>query len=103
MKDSIEIQIKLEMQETVDEFIYKAIEPFAETIIGRVSKEEMKQILMRGTRKGRWIDHKDEYLCSACQNTVIADVYDGEWGSNGIYEYCPYCGAKMEGVGDGTD
>lgn len=47
-------------------------------------------------KTGKWINHKDEHQCSICGEVVIADVYDGEWGSNGIYEYCPNCGAKME-------
>lgn len=51
----------------------------------------------RAERKtGKWINHKDEHQCSICGEVVIGEVYDGEWGSNGIYEYCPYCGAKME-------
>lgn len=47
-------------------------------------------------KTGKWINHKDEHQCSICGEVVIEEVYDGEWGSNGIYEYCPYCGAKME-------
>jgi NADH pyrophosphatase NudC (nudix superfamily) len=89
MDNSIEVQIKLEMQETVDEFIYKAIEPFAETIIGKVSKEELKQILIRGTQEGRWI--KDRY-CSNCGWSNEDVWFTASWTGR----YCPNCGAKME-------
>ena len=51
----------------------------------------------RAERKtGKWITHKDEHQCSICGEVVIAEVYNGEWGSNGIYDYCPYCGNKLE-------
>lgn len=58
----------------------------------------IKEIPIEERKTGKWIDYKDEHQCSVCGEVVIADVYNGEWGSNGIYEYCPYCGAKMEGA-----
>ena len=46
-------------------------------------------------RHGHWTNYKDEHTCSVCHATVCEETLDGEWGSQGIYDYCPYCGAKM--------
>ena len=43
---------------------------------------------------GRWIDHKDEHQCSVCKETTIVDFY--VW-KNIQFDFCPYCGAKMDG------
>lgn len=42
-------------------------------------------------RHGRWIKsdkHRDRYICSECG---LAEIYRRS-------RYCPYCGARMEGV-----
>ena len=46
---------------------------------------------------GRWIDHKDEHQCSECKEITIVDFY--VW-RNVQFDYCPYCGAKMDGDAD---
>ena len=43
---------------------------------------------------GRWIDHKDEHQCSVCREHTIVDYY--VW-KHAKYDYCPNCGAKMDG------
>lgn len=43
---------------------------------------------------GRWIEHKDEHQCSECSEFTIVDFY--VW-KNMPFDYCPNCGAKMEG------
>lgn len=43
---------------------------------------------------GRWIDHKDEHQCSECKEITIVDFY--VW-RHVQFDYCPYCGAKMDG------
>ena len=43
--------------------------------------------------KGKWITYKDEHQCSCCKEIII--VSDDYWNDN-EYDYCPYCGAKME-------
>ena len=42
----------------------------------------------------RWIDYKDDHQCSACKEHTIVDVYTWEAIQ---FEFCPYCGAKMDG------
>lgn len=53
---------------------------------------------MEFVKHGHWTNYKDEHTCSVCHATVCEEVLDGEWGSQGIYDYCPYCGAKMDEV-----
>ena len=43
---------------------------------------------------GRWIDHKDEHQCSVCKEFIVVDAY--AWIQL-RYDFCPYCGAKMDG------
>lgn len=42
----------------------------------------------------RWIDYKDDHQCSACKEHTIIDYY--VWKAI-QFEFCPYCGAKMDG------
>lgn len=46
---------------------------------------------------GRWIDHKDEHQCSACKEFTVVDAY--AWIQL-QYDFCPHCGAKMDGGDD---
>lgn len=46
----------------------------------------------------RWIDHKDEHQCSACKEFTVVDAY--VWMQL-RYDFCPYCGARMDGEADG--
>lgn len=43
---------------------------------------------------GRWIDYKAEHQCSVCKETTVVDAY--VWMQL-RYDFCPYCGAKMDG------
>lgn len=53
-------------------------------------------------RHGRWIvdeaksaNHIEKiYICSSCKNFEA-------WGETELYNYCPNCGARMEGENDG--
>lgn len=45
----------------------------------------------------RWIDYKDEHQCSACKEITGVDAY--VW-KHLRYDFCPYCGAKMDGDTD---
>lgn len=42
---------------------------------------------------GRWIDYKDDRQCSVCKEHTIYDTY--AWKAV-QFEFCPWCGAKME-------
>lgn len=49
-------------------------------------------------RHGYW---KDNHICSVCGNGPLAKVIFGEetvWELKKDYTYCPFCGAKMDGV-----
>lgn len=41
-------------------------------------------------KKGKWIYHEsvDVFECSVCGRQMVRNIFD----------YCPWCGAKMEGV-----
>ncbi len=41
-------------------------------------------------RRGKWIHYKDEHTCSLCYGVVT-----GDWDDEDYYEYCPFCGARM--------
>ena len=45
---------------------------------------------------GRWGDTPGVfgYICSQCNKVMVPDRYDGEMN------YCPNCGAKMDGDGN---
>lgn len=68
------------------EIVYKCVE-LAQTI------EERKT--------GKWIvTSRNGVMCSECKSgTRKMPMLFG----NPLYKYCPFCGAKMEGVGNGTD
>lgn len=42
----------------------------------------------------RWKDYKDEHQCSACKEIVCVDSHT--W-KDIQFDFCPYCGAKMDG------
>ena len=43
------------------------------------------------------IDPIDGYICSACKNEAVYDCND----KFVLSDYCPWCGAKMDGGSDG--
>jgi hypothetical protein len=46
---------------------------------------------------GHWFErHMGELLCSVCEEKVMCVG----WLTNGKYNYCPNCGAKMDGDGN---
>ena len=51
-------------------------------------------------KHGRWEKRKDVFgfvCCSACHD---CNIYD-DWADGKKWNYCPNCGAKMDGDGDG--
>lgn len=63
---------------------------------------------LQPVRHGRWIETSyDEYQCSVCGKNVkdeiifMLDIDDREHILNGVANYCPNCGAKMDKEKDG--
>lgn len=50
-------------------------------------------------KMGKWIKEQDNgsdmLKCSSCEARVILEWYQRAVGLNG-YDYCPYCGEKMD-------
>ena len=52
-----------------------------------------KQPTIDPVRHGTWRNYKDEHTCSVC-----GEVVTGDWMyEDSAYDYCPNCGAKMDG------
>lgn len=50
-------------------------------------------------KHGRWIDNKYVYSCSECNDSIPHNAF-----INGCdFEYCPYCGAIMDGGTNNVD
>ena len=51
---------------------------------------------------GEWIRNEDDecywYTCSECAEYPMRD----RWGEEKLTDYCPHCGAKMDGGNDGA-
>ena len=43
----------------------------------------------------RWVYHNFDTICSECRKSAIFD----EWEQQAETEFCPHCGAKMDGEG----
>ena len=56
----------------------------------KVSEEDKKVLLDLLRPKGKWIEHEKVFECSECQ--IIRAK-----GTTGKYNYCPSCGARMDG------
>ena len=50
-------------------------------------------------RHGRWVPHVDylEVKCSECGFCVKVDMVDQITKEKGLPNFCPHCGAKMDG------
>ena len=91
-------KIKEQIEENEEEFIYKSIAPYCETIVEkRLSKKELENILRKGMqalKKGKW---REKYIggcmydvCSECGQKITTGYFK--------FNYCPNCGAEMQGV-----
>lgn len=88
-------EIITQIKESEEEFIYKLINPYCETIVEkRLSKKELEKILRRGMqerKKGKW---REKYIggcmmdvCSECGQKITTGYFK--------FNYCPNCGAEM--------
>ena len=63
---------------------------FERLILGAPTIESVKY--------GRWIETREDYLrsfyCSVCGRVAYFDCDDERYV---LFDYCPYCGSKMEG------
>ena len=61
----------------------------------------LKEIEAEPVRHGKWIDctSSDHYKCSKCGYKAPL-WWDGEEYEEWLSQYCPHCGARMEGVED---
>jgi len=88
------------IHEDEENFILETIIPYCEEVSEmKISKSELKDILVRYYRKGKWefvMDNGNgtsDYQCSNCLS-IIRDV---ENNNRSMFRYCPLCGCKMEG------
>ena len=75
------------------------IDPKHKTLI-----EQVKRIInaqpsadVEPVRHGRWLDQQPRYRlykCSVCNRVCFAEMMGDE---TELYDYCPYCGARMDG------
>lgn len=62
--------------------------------------EKALAIATERAKHGRWEPHPRHPgfdRCSFCQDCIIAN----DWGDGEKWRYCPHCGARMDGDGDG--
>lgn len=89
-------EMVIEFKETEEEFIFTHLQPYCENVLEmKIDKEELKQILLRGTKTGKWIFNKNmhDYCCSEC-GCLMPNV--NEYYRKKIIG-CPYCLADMRG------
>ena len=51
--------------------------------------EDLPSADVAPVRHGRWMDMKGFWMCSECHKDTL-----------NLFNYCPYCGAKMDGDAD---
>lgn len=91
--DELQEKISVAIQETQDSIIIDAIYPFAKTVEARISKEELREAILKyygkhdPVKHGHWVETEDGgFVCSEC-GFEYAQEYE---------EYCAHCGAKNE-------
>ena len=62
----------------------------AKAIVNGVPAADVKMVV-----RGRWVYHNFDTICSKCRKSAIFD----EWEQQAETEFCPHCGAKMDGEG----
>lgn len=71
------------------------------TAMGCKTASECWELIRNGDiqriKHGHWINYKDNHQCSCCREIIIDD-----WIScDDEYDYCPNCGARMDGEENG--
>ena len=66
------------------------------SVIIRLAKKALKANAVEVVH-GRWVEHRPNvYECTAC------NTWYGNYGGCEEWAYCPNCGAKMDGDGNGA-
>jgi rubrerythrin len=92
-----------ELDNAMKDFVAKAVPLFKEAsevliaLYGRLQKERGKD----DAKRGKWInlDSDPKHLASVDICSKCGQIRRGY----SSWHYCPNCGAKMDGVSDGTD
>ena len=64
------------------------LKKFCVDTVNNVSAADVAQVV-----HGRWVYHNFDTICSECRKSAIFD----EWEQQAETEFCPHCGAKMDG------
>ena len=79
-------------------------------LVGRLELD-LDSVLEATVVRGEWKLYGNDddlgmsYWCTACNFQLSEDLFysgyeNGMWIENGVFKYCPNCGAKMEVPGD---
>ena len=89
---------KMQYRLPVEDDISDAVSTCAK--IARRLVEKAPTLELVPVKHGRWEPHPRHHgfdRCSSCQDCIIAN----DWGDGDKWHYCPNCGARMDGDGDG--
>ena len=98
----------IELEAAINEFDYQSQFYDAEWGNKRFAPDDVETIIRSvpavdvvPVRHGKWIrkrtvEHEGEWYCSICGKDMLYT-----WGPGcGLADYCPHCGAKMDGDGE---
>ena len=89
-------KITMQVEESQEEFIFETIYPYCENVLQmKISKEELKQILLNGKRNlnpGYWVSSSNGWMCSNCREDASHE-----------FDFCPHCGADMRVTRESED
>ena len=77
-------------------YIYPPVKEAYATAARRI--DEIKAADVQPVRRGRWIHFNDDgfIFCTECKHEAY---WDTDYGQQ-LFDYCPYCGARMIKDGD---
>ena len=90
---------KNDLREYIDGYIKlcngKPIYTDIDALVGIIDLlEDMPAAEVQPVKRGRWLHINDDGIifCSECENEAY---WDTDYGQQ-LFDYCPYCGAKMK-------
>lgn len=88
------------VEETESDFIFETITPYCENALQiEISKNDLVKALQHYTQRAKWINN--EGCIPECSNCHYSTPYDYSIDDYEYGNYCPNCGAKMEGGKNG--